>query len=310
MSITERQNQMQKAVVCFCVMMVLAGIDFAVAGDNPDTLRTPGSGTYEILGEVDTPIRIPFRLHHGKPLMDLAINGKQATLMIDNGVLWDQVWLFGSPLVEELGLRPVEESTIGGAGEGDPTQAYTSENLTLEFADIVFFQQPVLVSPPAAGFAKMFPGADGQLCNTFFRHFIVEFDFIQDEIILHDPARFECPQKGSVLDMEASESGTFSVPFTLTLADGKTYTDRVDVDLGGIYALKIALNNDHNIELPSEVEETFSYGAQGRASEYRGKIHSMTIGGYRFDNPTAVFGDERTSRIHPNNLGVIGLPSS
>ena len=79
MSITERQNQMQKAVVCFCVMMVLAGIDFAAeAGDNPDTLRTPGPGTYEILGEVDTPIRIPFRLHHGKPLMDLAINGKQA----------------------------------------------------------------------------------------------------------------------------------------------------------------------------------------------------------------------------------------
>jgi len=35
-----------------------------------------------------------------RPLMDLEINGTSATLMIDNGVLWDQVWLFGSPLVK------------------------------------------------------------------------------------------------------------------------------------------------------------------------------------------------------------------
>ena len=290
-------------------MIVLAGAcSSAEAQENADTLETSGPGTFEILGEADEPTRIPFRMHNGKPLMDLEINGKLATLMIDNGILWDQVWLFGTPLVEELQLLPLEESTIGGAGEGDPTQAYTSDNLTLKFEDIVFYEQPVLVSPPAAGFARMFPGADGQLCNTFFRHFIVEFDFIENEIILHDPTRFRYDTTGIVLDLQANESGTFSVPFSLTMPDGETYTDRVDIDLGGIHALKIALNNDHNIELPSDVEETSCYGAQGMASEYRGKIRSMTIGNYTFDNPIAVFGDERTSRIHPNNLGVIGLP--
>ncbi|MGB3703321.1 MAG: hypothetical protein WA997_18825 [Anaerolineales bacterium] len=259
------------------------------------------------MAEKDT-IIIPFKMHHGKPLLELEINDKKATLMIDNGILWDQIWLFGSPLVEKLKLNPIEESIIGGAGEGDPTQAYTSDNLMLKFPDIVFYDQSVLVSPPASGFAKLFPGADGQLCNTFFKHFIVEFDFIKNEIILHRPNKFQYRKNGSIIEMKANESGTHSIPFSFTMLEGKTYTGNVDIDLGGVDPLNIALNNKHKIQLPSDVKETFTIGAQGKASEFSGKIQNMTIGDYRFDNVTAIFGDEKTSRIHPNNLGVIGLP--
>ena len=74
----------------------------------------------------------------------------------------------------------------------------------------------------------------------------------------------------------------------------------------GVYPLKIALNNKFNIKLPAEVESTSSYGAQVKSTEYSGKIESMTIGKYSFKHPTAYFGDETTSRIHPDNLGVIG----
>ncbi|MBN2461329.1 MAG: hypothetical protein JXB60_06950 [Candidatus Cloacimonetes bacterium] len=278
-----------------------------IMGDN-DIVNAGGPGFYRILNDNIYTVKIPFHFHDGKPLMELEINGSPATLMIDNGVLWDQVWLFGSPLVDELKLRPVEESMIGGVGEGDPTQAYTSSNLTLRFPDIIFYEQPVLVSPPAAGFAAMFPGADGQLCNTFFKHFIVEFNFINNTVVLHNPDLYQYQGNGSRLPMVANASGTYCIPFGITMPDGRTYDDRVDIDLGGIYPLKIALNNRHNIQLPSGVQETLSYGVQGRASEYRGKIKSMTIGDYEFADPTVIFGDERTSRIHPDNLGVIGLP--
>jgi hypothetical protein len=173
---------------------------------------------------------------------------------------------------------------------------------------LLFFEQPVLVSPEAAGFYKMFPGTDGQLCNTFFKHFIVEFDFVKNIIILHNPETFEYTGEGSTLDMKLNASGTHSVPFEFELKDGTIYKDRVDIDFGGIYELKIALNNSHNIQVPVGAEETSSYGAQGRNSEYKAEIKSMKFGKYKFKNPTAIFGDETTSRIHPENLGVIGLP--
>lgn len=299
-----------KLRITFIITLMMFFVVSLRAQDNAlsDNLESSGPGRYEIPGGKSESIEILFRMHNGKPVMDLEINGKKAALMIDNGVLWDQVWLFGSPLVEELDLIPDEESMIEGAGESDPTQAYTSENLTLKFSDIVFYDQPVLVSPPAAGFARMFPGTDGQLCNTFFKHFIVEFDFVQNKIILHNPEQFKYNGDGSELDMQANESGTYSIPFSFTMLDGKTYTERVDIDLGGIYPFKVALNNKHNIKLPPDAEPTFSHGAQGKTTEFSGKIKSMTIGKYTFDNPTVYFGDEKTARIFPDNLGVIGLP--
>ncbi|MCK5879522.1 MAG: hypothetical protein KAH24_07075 [Holophagae bacterium] len=299
---------MKKSVILF---LLLVFFGYAVNGETSDKTQASkagGPGTYKILKKTKGPVIIPFRMHNGKPLMDVEVNGRKATMMIDNGILWDEVWLFGSPLVKELQLKPIEKSTIGGAGEGDPTEAYTSSNLTLKFKNIVFYEQPVYVSPPAAGFTRMFSGADGQLCNTFFKHFVVEFDFIKNQVILHDPDTFQYKGKGIVLDMQENDSGTHSVPFSFIMLDGKAYSGQVDIDFGGVYAFKIALNNKLDIQLPSDVKAVFSYGAQGKGKEYMGRIKQMTIGQYTFKTPKVFFGAEKTSRIHPGNLGVLGLP--
>ncbi len=273
-----------------------------------NTNEKTGPGTYEILSNIKEPVKIPFKMHHGKPIMELKINGEPAVFMIDNGILWDEVWLFGTPIVEKINLKPIETGTIAGAGEGDATTAYTSSNLTLAFKDIIFYEQPVYVSPYEAGFASMFPGTDGQLCNAFFKHFIVEFDFEENFVILHNPKEFKYEGNGSILDMTLNESGTHAVPFSFTTLDGKIYNDKADIDFGGVYEFKVALNNKHNLQLPKDVKPVRAFGAQGEMNEYKGKIKNMTFGKYTFEDPTVVFGDERTARIHPDNLGVIGLP--
>ena len=301
---------MKKQAITMFIVILISGFTLnAQVSITPIITETTCPGSYKILKKNKSPIKIPFKMVRGKPVMKLKINGKKANLMIDNGVLWEEVWLFGTPLVDKLKLTPFEEGEIGGSGEGDPTPAYySSTNLTLKFKDIIFYEQPAIVSPLAAGFTKMFPGVDGQLCNTFFKHFIVEFDFTENEIILHNPKQFKYEGNGSVLDMSLNESGTYAVPFCLTMPNGDVFNDMVDIDFGGIYPLKIALNNKNKIELPSEVKETLSYGAQGKNSEYVGKIKSFTIGEYKFENPNVVFGEETTSRIEAENLGVIGLP--
>ncbi len=289
----------------FAVILFFCSLTFA--RENKKNIPE-GPGYYKLLNGASLPLSIPFRMVRNKPVMDLEINGKMAALMIDNGVLWDEVWLFGSPLVEELKLKPITDGSIEGAGEGDPTQAYTSSNLTLIFGDIEFYEQPSLVSPPAAGFARMFPGTDGQLCNTFFKHFAVEFDFINNRVILHDPDTYKYSGEGSVLPMTTEEIGSHTVPFSFILSNGKEYEGDVMIDFGGIRALKIALNNKHNIQLPEDAAPGRSFGAQGLSREYSGKIKSMTFGKYTFDNPVVYFGDRNTSRIHPDNLGMIGFP--
>jgi len=295
------KNRRLKLITGFLLIVVTLNAQYS---SNLDIVLTTGPGRYKALIDESDTIKIPFKMHNGKPLMELEINGKKATLMIDNGVLWDPVWLFGSSLVEELQLKPIDEENIGSLGNENSTQLYESKNLTLKFNDIIFYEQPVLVSPPAAGFARMFPDADGQLCNTFFKHFIVEFDFIENKIILHDPKKFKYNGNGCILDMQLSESGMYSVPFKITTKDGKVYIDRADIDLGGIYPFKVALNTIHNIQVPSGAKERPAFSG----TEHFAKIENMTIGDYTFEQPTVVFGDEKTARVHPKNIGMIGLP--
>lgn len=263
------------------------------------------NGTYKILKEKNEPVKIPFIMHRGKPLMEAKINGKKAHLMIDNGRLWNEVWLLGSNLVKDLNLQPVENSVIG---DSNPTQAYTSSKLTLKFEEIEFYDQPSIVSPESAGFAQMFQGTDGQISNTFFAHFIVEFDFANNVILLHKPESFKYSKNGICLDMIKDSAGNYSIPFSFTLTDGKIYNDRANIDLGGIYTFKIALNNKLQIPLPANVTPIPAFGYSGNSGEYKGEIKNFKVGEYVFSNPIVVFGDEKTSRIHPENLGVIGLP--
>lgn len=262
-----------------------------------------GPGYYEILNDISDSIIIPFNMHHGKPLMQLELNGKKGTLMIDNGILWDHIWLFGSPIVAELNLESTAEGSIESADKKDTTSAFISE-ITLKFRDIIFYEQPVFLSPPESGFVKMFPGADGQLCNTFFKHFIVEFDFIRNKIILHNPKKFKYLGSGSILDMKLTENNTYSVPLRITMNNGKVYSDRADIDLGGIYLFKIALNTAHNIQVPQGARERPAFGG----TEYFARISEITIGDYTLIEPMVVLGDEKTARVHPENIGMIGLP--
>jgi hypothetical protein len=267
-----------------------------------------GPGTYNLLNNKSLPIRIPFRMHNKKPVFDVEINGQKAALMIDNGVLWDEVWLFGSPLVSKLNLISEEAGILGEAGNENASTLYSADDLTIKFDNIVFNEQPVLVSPENAGYARMFPGTDGQICNTFFKHFIVEFDFISNDVILHDPQKYCFEKDGSTLRMVKDEEGTHSVPFEFTSIDDKTYSDYIAIDFGGIYGVKIATNNTHKITAPDNAKVLKSYSIHGESSEYVGKLRSYKIGKYSFENEEVVFGDERTCRVQPGNLGVIGLP--
>lgn len=88
--------------------------------------------------------------------MDPEINGQKAAFMIDDGRLWDQVWLFGTPLVDRLGLNPAGKDVMLGMGKGNPTEAYAAQNVTSVFGDIEFQQQSVL-APDAADFGGTAP---------------------------------------------------------------------------------------------------------------------------------------------------------
>ena len=264
-------------------------------------------GSYKT--DVKGPIRIPFEMVDNKPVFDAEINGVAVRMMIDNGRLWDEIWFFGSPVVEKLGLVPEEGGTIGGAGSGDPTEATYTDGVTIRFGDVTFYDQECIISPASAGFTRMFPHVDGQISNTFFSHFQVEFDFEKNEVVLHRPETFQPRENTLCLNMTAWEDGGHSVPIRLEMSDGKVFEDIVDLDFGGINVLKLAVNEERGIVAPEKnFPATFGYGAQGPIVGHYGRIKSLTLGDITFENELVAFGNRQEMRIEGTSLGIIGLP--
>jgi len=254
------------------------------------------------------PISIPFKMINGKPVMNAKLNGIDAKLMIDNGRLWDQIWLFGTPLADNFVLKENVVGNIGGAGSGQTSRSDYAENLTLDFKPVCFYEQEAFISSASDGFTRMFPGVDGQISNTFFGHFVVQFDFIKNKILLFPPDQFKIKGEYTVVDMTPEKGGAYSIPISITLEDGRTISKQADLDFGGIHILLIGLNNENRISCPTTAKKQKSFGVQGECEEFSGKIRELKIDNQTLEYPSVVFSDEKNAVVTPNNLGIIGLP--
>ncbi len=257
----------------------------------------------------DREVRIPFEMVDNKPVMDAEINGVSVRMTIDNGRLWDQIWMFGSPVVDSLGILPKESWSVGGAGSGDSTEALLADDVTISFPGVAFHGQECIISPPSAGFTQMFPKIDGQVSNTLFSHFQVEFDFDESVIVLHPFDTFKPKDNTIALPLTRWEDGGHSVPMKAVLENGKELDGIVDLDLGGIKVLKLVTDEANGIVPPEKnIETILGYGAQGPITGYYARIKEIQLGSYTFDNEVIAFGKRDEMRIEETSLGVIGLP--
>jgi hypothetical protein len=292
--------------VSIIIVILFLSTGFTIAqykGTNKDLGPAPGKYMTDIKGDIE----IPFEIYQNKFRFNAEIKGQKVKLSLDNGHLWDETWLYGGPRVDALKLkRVVEDVKATGAGTGEGINMYGTEPIVISFPGIAFTEQPVLVS---VGMAAFLEGFDGQICNTFFKHFIVEINFDKMKFILHRPDDYKYSEKGIMLQMTLMSNGAYSVPITLRLEDGTNITAPADIDLGGIQNISINMDYNKRIKLPSKtLELILGYGASGPINGFKGRIESLTLGKYQFPNLLTNFAKGEVLAADSLACGIIGLP--
>jgi len=266
----------------------------------------PPPGTYTIDSDA-RPVVIPFDFFGMNLMVDAEMGGEPIKMLIDNGVMWDELWFYTSDLTDALGVEYDEDLTVTGSGEGDGLDSMSASDITIRFGDIEFTGQPAIITPEEQGIAAMFPGMAGQLCGCFFKHFVTEFDFDEMVIRLHDPATYEYDGGGVALPMTRDAVGSYSIPVTPEVEPGRPIETELFIDLGGIHVAHLVIDEEAGIPAPDAERELLGYGASGPIHGYRGTVAAVTVGGYRLADAPAVFTEA------PENGGdsdmLIGLPA-
>lgn len=282
--------------------------------DNTDSLKAglinEAPGSYKIADDKEA-ITIPFGYYGMNLLINGRMNGKKVKFLIDNGVLWDQVWFYNGE-VDSINLRYKNDEKIplSGIGEDGGSVMLEGNNIDIDFGDIRFIGQPCLISPPEAGFNSYFPGINGQVSSLLFKHFVVKFDFDENVIVLTKPGKFKYTGQGQAVPMHKNKNGSYSVLFSLQMTDLKMHNINLDIDLGTVSPLYLIENKKNNILIPKNSEKKLlGYGASGAIYGFQGYIQIVNIGRYSLKNVPAEFVEEKANDDSTVvETGTFGLP--
>jgi hypothetical protein len=138
----------------------------------------------------------PLELHGGLVYVDLAVNGKPVTLVLDSAANHPALDLRKAV---ELGLNVDRVALQDGPNTQDALQVRVAENVTYRIGEAEF-TPPVTVVYSFEFLAKStgrpFQGVMG---GALFRQFVVEIDYPKHELRIHRPEAFHYSGTGKVL---------------------------------------------------------------------------------------------------------------
>ncbi len=273
--------------------------------DSDSPLGSP-PGRYVLSGDEGV-ARIPFEVYCDEIMMDGLVNGRKARLMIDNGVMWDEILLFGSSRVDSMGLVYVDRVDVGGAGEGEAVQSGLASGVNVSFPGVDFADQIAIVTPESQGFADMWE-ADGQVCGTFFKHFVVDMDFDERLITLIPPDEFVPSGEALELSLAPVGAGSWAFPGTVTMSDGTRVPVSLTMDIGGVAALSVLVFDGSPLPVPEDaVEASLGYGIQGEIRGHRATLDALRIGDYVLEGVPAGF-SESGGHSSAEDAVIVGFP--
>ena len=291
----------------FAILATAAlGGDDLILIDNPDL--GPGPGAYRITSE-DGIVRFPFDIHDGDIRFQAEISGHQVHMLIDDGFMWDPLLFWGSPKVDSFGFKYDGAVGIGGGEtDDDRVPARTASGITLSFPGVEFTDQTAYVTAYASDNASMWEGSVGQVSCTFLKHFVVDINFDEMMMTLIEPGKFEYEGKGVAVPWRPTTLGPWSIPVTLELADNRTVSVDVLMDLGYNNQLQISPTGPNKIT-PPEGALPVSLGMNIQRVETlgrNGRIPAVIIGGYKVKNVITGFVNEEHAD-HTYSEAMLGL---
>ena len=119
---------------------------------------------------------------------------------------------------------------------------------------------------------------------------MVEINYDNWEIVLHNPETFNYSGNGKAIKMIPADFSSYKIPATLTMSNGNVLNLDLHIDLGGIQPLDLMVAPGNGITLPEKnIPCQLGYGIQGPIEGFIGRIESISIGGYAIDSVIAGF---------------------
>ena len=255
------------------------------------------------------PVTIPFELVTRHIVVKVRINdSRPLSFVFDTG---DKVGVVDTDVAKDLGLKLDGQLRVGGAGADTLPGSFVKEaNWSLPGLD--GFSQPVSIAIPLRRMAaRAGHDFDGIIGSDFIRQYVVEVDYQNRVLKLHDKDKFSYTGAGDIIPIQLNQMGYPLLDGEVTPANGEAIKGKFVLDLGssGSLVLMSPVVTQHNLlgNGMKTIKAIGVGGAGGQSNGQIGRVRSLQIGKFTIPNPITLFSEDKAGAMATNQLvGNIG----
>ena len=234
-------------------------------------------------------------------------NSRPLSFVLDTG---DQFAIIDLELAKSIGLKLGSAVRVGGVGATTQSGAFVKE-ASFTVSQIPGFSQPVTMALPIRTLApKLGQDFDGIIGSEFIEQFVVEVDYLNHELKLHDKNKFSYSGSGEIVPIQLRHGHPIIdaevIPFGNEKIAGKFV---LDLGAGLALALYSPFVNKHQL-LRSNIKTIKSLGGAGAGGETVGEIGrvvELRIGDFKIEQPITLFSQDKEGAFaDPSLSGNIG----
>ena len=255
------------------------------------------------------PVTIPFELVTRHIVVKVKINdSRPLSFVFDTG---DKVGIVDTDVAKELGLKLDGQLRVGGAGADSLPGSFVKEaNWSLPGLD--GFSQPVSIAIPLRRMAaRAGHDFDGIIGSDFIKQYVVEVDYQNRVLKLHDKEKFAYSGAGESIPIQLNQMGYPLLDGEVTPTSGESIKGKFVLDLGssGSLVLMSPVVAQHNLlgNGLKTIKAIGVGGAGGQSNGQIGRVRSLQIGKFTITNPITLFSEDKAGAMATTQLvGNIG----
>jgi len=226
-------------------------------------------------------IVIPVVLNHRMPLRFVLDTGVRTSILTDR------------TFTDILNISYNRKIPLVGADGDRQIVAYVANGISLKLPGVVGQGQALLVLEEDYLQLKNYLGTEvhGILGYELFSRFIVEINYQEETLTLHEPFSFKGKKTGNVMPLEIQDTKPY-IQSNFRLQDGTAIKAKFMIDTGASHSLLLDLESHPELDLPDQVIRTnLGRGLGGDIDGYVGRVESVEFGRYEFEDVIASWPD-------------------
>lgn len=255
-----------------------------------------------------TSARIPFEMASAKVHVEGVFDGgERAWLLLDSGA---NMSILDKSLADRLGLELRGGGSADGAAGGGSFRFAFARAPALSFPGVEIASRAVAVIIRKTQGANGHP-SEGLLGADLFKGFVVDVDYPNRILTLHDPKTFAYSGPGVELPVTFNENDKWELATTLTVGD-RRIPAKVIVDTGarGTLGLTAPFTQSHGLldALPTKILGTVGVGIGGEVRHWVGRLDAIEIGGLTLESVPVTLAPEgvKGTYARDDRDGILG----